>query len=83
MEVKNKIMYHFQNTDIFSNMWQVGNILTINDKFDSNLCKIVNNFAPIVYSKKDDELVRQSFDWIIEDYMDEENFKKIDKELAL
>ena len=40
MEVKNKTMYHIQNTDKFKNIWQVGNILTISDKFNSNTSRI-------------------------------------------
>ena len=84
MEVKNKTMYHIQNTDRFKNIWQVGNILTISDKFNSNLCEVVKKFSPAVYSKgNNDEVKRISFDRIIDDYMDEDKFKTIDKELAL
>lgn len=84
MEVKNKTMYHIQNIDKFKNIWQVGNIITISDKFDSNLCEVVKKFSPAVYSKGDnDEVKKISFDRIIDDYLDEDKFKTIDKALAL
>ena len=78
MEVKNKTMYHIQNIDKFKNIWQVGNIITISDKFDSNLCEVVKKFSPAVYSKGDnDEVKKISFDRIIDDYLDEDKFKTL------
>lgn len=44
MNVNNKHMYHFHKKGFKDELWQVGNILNIDDNFDSRLYRNVLNF---------------------------------------
>lgn len=44
MIVKNKQMYHFHKCGIFDEVWECGNTFTVDDDFESNFMKILDDF---------------------------------------
>ena len=82
MQVKDKIMYHYHNKDIYSDIWQVGNEITIDDNFMSNFCMEMQNFSTAIEAyNEDNEKVLSSFDKILEGYLDKDRYKNLSDEL--
>lgn len=79
MEIKDKIMYHYHKVGIHDEKWEVGNELVIDNDFISYYSEVLNEFNTSVPTT-DGEL--ESFDKIIKYYLKDENFDKIDRELA-
>lgn len=83
MEVKDKIMYHYHNKDIYSDIWQVENEIIVDDNFDSYFCKRAKEYTPAVDVQFKNDVRKESFDYFLEEYLDEEEFNKIDRKLAM
>lgn len=82
MQVKNKIMYHYHNKDIYSDIWQVGNEITVDDNFMSDFCMRLQHFSTAVEAyNENDEKVLSSFDKILEGYLDKDRYKNLSDEL--
>ena len=83
MEVKDKIMYHYHNRDIYSDIWKPGNEIIVDDNFDSYFCKRAKEYTPAVDVNYKNDVRKESFDYLLEEYLDEEKFKTIDRKLAM
>ena len=70
MEVKDKVMYHYHQLGIHDDIWQPGNILIVDNNFDSNLSGILKKFGTDVITT---DQSRQSFDRIIKYYIENMN----------
>ena len=79
MEIKDKKMYHYHKVGIHDDKWGVGSELVIDNDFISFYCEILNQFNTAVMTSNNE---LESFDKIIKYYMKDENFGKIDRELA-
>ena len=82
MQVKDHIMYHYHNKEAYSDIWQEGNELIVDDNFNSNFCQFLNRYSTAVRVKGTDHETFQSFDNVLERYLNEDEFKKISPELA-
>jgi hypothetical protein len=82
MHVEDQIMYHYHNTHLYSDIWQKGNELIVDDNFNSKLCEVTRIFSTAVNVQTDNGIKMLPFEYTLEDYLDEENFKRIDKRLA-
>lgn len=78
MEVKNRIMYHVHKMGGFDELWEVGNEIVVDENFKSRFSSGYDSFDTCVLCE-DDSIV--TFDKIINQYLKEEEFEKIDKEL--
>ena len=83
MEVHDKIMYHYHNKDIYSDMWQVGNEIMVDDTFSSYFCERTKEFSPAVDVEFENKVRKESFDYVLEKFLDDEEFKTIDKKFAM
>ena len=83
MEVHDKIMYHYHNKDIYSDMWQVGNEIMVDDTFNSYFCERTKEFSPAVDVEFKNKVRKESFDYVLEKFLDDEEFKTIDKKFAM
>lgn len=70
MEVKDKVMYHYHRLGIHDDAWKVGNILTIDNSFNSYFSSILRVFGTDVATTSNK---RQSFDKIIKHYLEDMN----------
>jgi len=66
MFVENKELYHFNNNENYSNIWQVGNEIDNTENYISNYYKKTLYFSANVPTTPDDKMVH--FSRIIEDY---------------
>ncbi len=48
MDVKNKIMYHYHDTNVFNELWHVGNVFTIDNTFLANYIAVMDKFSTSV-----------------------------------
>lgn len=66
MEVKNKIMYHIHKSNKYDELWQEGNVFTVDDNFYSECGLIIPNFNTDVQCT-DGSLA--SLDGFLKDYL--------------
>lgn len=79
MEVKDKIMYHYHKLGKFDEKWQVGNQIIVDNSFNSFYCTILADFSTSVYCRPDNHL--ESFDNILDYYLNNKDFEKLDQKL--
>ena len=68
MQVQDKELFHYHRVRYYNDIWQVGKEIIIDESFNSDFCKILQNFHTSVICKND-ELV--AFDSVIEGCLDE------------
>lgn len=83
MQVQDKKLYHFHTKDIYNDIWQVGNTFVVDDNYNSDLTELVKTFTPAINVYTKDGSYKESFDNFLEGYLDEEEFKTIDRDLAM
>ena len=69
MKAVNKEFYHFHKKGIHDDVWKVGNELTIDDSYNTDLLGILNEFDTAVNTNDGD---RVSFYQIIRNYLNED-----------
>lgn len=76
MHVEDKVMYHFHKEGNFDDLWEVGKEIIIDDSFTSHYTQILDVFRTGVSGTSEGKVI--PFDLVIDYYLNDENFQKLD-----